>query len=279
MKLSNVLKIALVAAPLCLNSCKTKKTVATAPAPVNVEQQNFLQKVSDNAQVAKFITSKVKFQVKVGAQEMTLTGNLRMKRDDVIQMQLMAFGFVEAARMEFTTSYVLIIDRINKQYLKLPYNQIDFMRNSGLNFYSLQALFWNELFQPDHNAINQEALASYDTEDDGNNVIITYSKDKLSYKWLAERNTGLINIVNVLYKDKFHGSTQLNWDYQDFKTLGTKQFPTKNDITFTTPEKEIKLNVVLNYLKNETEWETRTKVSDKYREVSVDDILRRIMAL
>ena len=279
MKLSNVLKIALVVAPLCLSSCKTKKTVATAPAPVNVEQQNFLQKVSDNAQVAKFITSKVKFQVKVGAQEMTLTGNLRMKRDDVIQMQLMAFGFVEAARMEFTTSYVLIIDRINKQYLKLPYNQIDFMRNSGLNFYSLQALFWNELFQPDHNAINQEALASYDTEDDGNNVIITYSKDKLSYKWLAERNTGLINIVNVLYKDKFHGSTQLNWDYQDFKTLGTKQFPTKNDITFTTPEKEIKLNVVLNYLKNETEWETRTKVSDKYREVSVDDILRRIMAL
>lgn len=279
MKLSNVLKIALVAVPLCLGSCKTKKAVTTAPAPVNVEQQTFLQKVSDNAQVTKFITSKLKFQVKVGAQEMTLTGNLRMKRDDVIQLQLMAFGFVEAARMEFTTSYVLIIDRINKQYLRLPYNQIDFMRNSGLNFYSLQALFWNELFQPDHNVINQEALAAYDTEDDGNSVIITYAKDKLSYKWLAERNTGLINIVNVLYKDKFHGNTQLNWDYQDFKELGTKQFPTKSDITFTTPEKEIKLNIVLNYIKNETEWETRTKVSDKYREVNVDDILRRIMAL
>ena len=95
MKLSNVLKIALVAVPLCLGSCKTKKAVTTTPTHINAEQQNFLQKVSDNAQLAKFITSKVKFQVKVGAQEMTLTGNLRMKRDDVIQMQLMAFGFVE----------------------------------------------------------------------------------------------------------------------------------------------------------------------------------------
>jgi thiol:disulfide interchange protein DsbD len=31
-----------------------------------------------------------------------------MKRDDVIQLQLMAFGFVEAGRIEFTKDYVLI---------------------------------------------------------------------------------------------------------------------------------------------------------------------------
>lgn len=281
MKLSNILKIAVLAAPLCFGSCATKKNVTTTPpaTPEQLEQQNFLQRVSDNAQVTKFITSKVKFQVKVGAQELTLTGNLRMKRDDVIQMQLMAFGFVEAARLEFTTSYVLIVDRINKQYLKVPYNQLDFMRNSGLNFYSLQALFWNELFQPDLTNIDNKALAAYDTEEDGNNVIITFAKDKLSYKWLAARNTGLINMVNVLYKDKFHGNTQLNWDYQDFKAMGTKQFPTNNIITFTTPEKELKMNVVLNYLQNDTDWETRTKVSNKYREVNVDEILRRFMAL
>jgi len=282
MKLLNVLKIAVLAVPLCFGSCATKKNVTTPPPPVTpekLEQQNFLQKVSDNAQITKFITSKVKFQVKVGVQELTLTGNLRMKRDDVIQMQLMAFGFVEAARLEFTTSYVLIVDRINKQYLKVPYNQLDFMRNSGLNFYSLQALFWNELFQPDHAKMDSVALAGFETENDGNNVIITYAKDKLSYKWLAGRSTGLINIVNVLYKDKFHGNTQLNWDYRDFKTLGTKQFPTNNAITFTTPEKELKMNVVLNYLRNDTDWDTRTKVSDKYREVTVDEILRRFMAL
>lgn len=86
--------------------------------------------------------------MQVGAQDLTLTGNLKMKRDDVIRLQLMAFGFVEAGRLEFTKDYVLIMDRINKQYLKVPYNQLDFLRNSGLNFYSLQALFWNELFQP-----------------------------------------------------------------------------------------------------------------------------------
>lgn len=279
MKVSKIFRLAILVAPLLLGSCKTKKVVTEAPAPINVEKQDFLKKVSDNAQVSKFITSKMKFQVKVGAQELTLTGNLRMKRDDVIQMQLMAFGFVEAARIEFTPEYALIMDRINKQYLKVPYQQIDFMRNSGLNFYSLQALFWNELFQPSHTKVDGEVLASFDTEDDGDNMIITYAKDKLSYKWLAGKNSGLISIVNILYKDKFHGNTQLNWDYAEFKPMATKQFPTNSTVTFTTPDKELKINVVLNYLKNDTEWETRTKVSDKYREVNVDDILRRFMAL
>jgi hypothetical protein len=50
-------------------------------------------------------------------------------------------------------------------------------------------------------------------------------------------------------------------------------------ITLTTPEKELKLGIKLTYLGNESEWETRTTVSDKYREVTVDDILRRFMAL
>lgn len=77
------------------------------PKPPTVEemqQQTFLQKVNDNAQYAKFITSKVKFSIEVGVQRLTLTGNLKMKRDDCIRLQLMAFGFVEAGRIELTPS-------------------------------------------------------------------------------------------------------------------------------------------------------------------------------
>ncbi|MDD7075465.1 MAG: DUF4292 domain-containing protein, partial [Prevotellaceae bacterium] len=103
-----------------------------------MELQETLNKVLENQQTAKFITSRVKFQVQVGSQDMTLTGNLKMKRNDVIRLQLMAFGFVEAARLEFTQDYVLIMDRINKQYLKAQYEQLDFLRQSGINFFTLQ---------------------------------------------------------------------------------------------------------------------------------------------
>jgi hypothetical protein len=284
MKTSYFLKVAVMALPLVLASCGSKKKMVEEQKPavaVSSEQTAFLNKVSNNVQTTKFITSKVKFSVEVGAQDITLTGNLKMKRDDVIRLQLMAFGFVEAARLEFTKDYVLIMDRINKQYLKAPYMSIDFLRNSGLNFYTLQALFWNELFQPNRSKISAEDLQKFTTNTDNGDVVISLEDTKHDYSWLANEKTGLIKMANILYKDRFNGNTQLNWDYDDFKSLEStnKKFPNSMNVTLTTQKKEVKLGIKLNYINNETEWETRTEVSNKYREVSIDEILQRFMAL
>jgi len=283
MKKSSLLKVAVLAMPLIFAACGSKKKVVTDDKPVVVQagQAQFLQKVKDNAQTTKFITSKVKFSVEVGAQNIALTGNLKMKRDDVIRLQLMAFGFVEAARLEFTKDYVLIMDRINKQYLKAPYMSIDFLRNSGLNFHSLQALFWNELFQPNRTALSQEDLQKYKTTEAGDDVVISLEDSKIDYSWLVNENTGFIKMANILYKDRLNGNSQLNWDYVNFATLESNntKFPDDMNVTLTTQKKEVKLRIKLNYIKHETDWETRTEVSNKYREVSIDDILQRFMAL
>ena len=283
MKTTNFLKVAIMALPLMLASCGSKKKVVDEqkPAIVNTDQAEFLDKVIDNAQTTKFITSKVKFSVEVGSQDISLTGNLKMKRNDVIRLQLMAFGFVEAARIEFTKEYVLIMDRINKQYLKAPYRQIDFLRNSGLNFYTLQALFWNELFQPNHITLTAEDLKKYTTNTESEDAIISFEDGKLDYSWLASQRTGIIKMANILYKDRFNGNTQLNWDYTNFEKMEdtNKQFPNDMNVVLTTPKKEVKLGIKLNYIGHDTDWETRTEVSNKYREVNIDDILNRFMAL
>ena len=283
MKTTNFLKVAIMALPLMLASCGSKKKVVDEqkPAIVNTDQAEFLDKVIDNAQTTKFITSKVKFSVEVGNQDISLTGNLKMKRNDVIRLQLMAFGFVEAARIEFTKDYVLIMDRINKQYLKAPYRQIDFLRNSGLNFYTLQALFWNELFQPNHITLTAEDLKKYTTNTESEDAIISFEDGKIDYSWLASQRTGIIKMANILYKDRFNGNTQLNWDYTNFEKMEdtNKQFPNDMNVVLTTPKKEVKLGIKLNYIGHDTDWETRTEVSNKYREVNIDDILNRFMAL
>ena len=282
MKPSRILKIAALALPLMLVACGTQKKAVKetkTTTPTTMKAQQFLQKVNDNAQYAKFITSKVKFSVEVGNQQLTLTGNLKMKRDDVIRLQLMAFGFVEAGRLEFTKDYVLIMDRINKQFIKANYNQLDFMRNSGLNFYSLQSLFWNELFQPGKSKVTDELLNNYETDLIGEDAIISMENGKLSYRWLADKDGALIKMANIMYEDKIRGDYQLNWDYEDFRANGKKQFPFTHNILFNTPGKAVKMGMTLNYLGNDEEWETRTEISGRYREVSVDEILRRFMAL
>ena len=289
MKISSVLKIAVVAVPLMMVSCRShKKVVTETPVVVSPEQVELLDKVESHVQHnATFVGSKLKFTVKVGDQEISLTGNLRMKRDDVIRLQLMAFGFVEAARLEFTQDYVLIMDRINKQFLKAPYYYVDFLRNSGINFNTLQALFWNELFQPGKSVLNDEDRKLFTSQSLGDGEAIINFEDgdgekvrsKMFYSWLVNEVTGRIKMANIMYRDAINGNTQLNWDYREFKNLGPKLFPSDMAVTLTTPQKEVKLGIRLNYLNNDDDWETRTRVSDKYREVEVDEILRRFMAL
>ena len=291
MRSSSFLKFATLAMPLMFASCishkKAVKEEATVPLTVEQQEQKaFVDRVQDNVQSARFITSKVKFSVEVGAQKLTLTGNLKMKRDDVIRLQLMAFGFVEAGRIEMTKDYVLIMDRINKQYLKAPWMQIDFLRNSGLNFSSMQSLFWNELFKPNPVVIGKkvtvaDTTANFQTIESGDDMIIQLNEGKMDYSWLASKKDATIKMANISYKDRFspENSAQLNWDYDKFEMVSSKKYPTKHAIALTTAKKEVKLGMTLNYIGNETEWETRTEVSNKYREVTVDEILRRFMSL
>ena len=283
---------AVVVATLLVTSCstirnlvghKSNKSQVEASAnllPDTLQKDAFLQKVTENAQSARFLTSKVKFSVEVGNRQMTLTGNLKMKRDDVIRLQLMAFGFVEAGRLEFTQDYVLIVDRINKQYLKVPYAQLDFFRHSGIDFYMLQSLFWNELFQPGKSRLTDRNLKKFTTDAGADNdVIVSFENDVLSYRWLTERGTARIKMANVLYNNYLRGNYQLNWDYADFKLSNRKMFPMKHKVVFSTPDKDVKLDMILNYLDNDEDWETRTVLSGKYRQMPVDEILRRFMTL
>ena len=258
MKLKSIVRVAVLALPLVLVSCKShKKAVGNTSMYEQPQTADFVKQVRDNQQTTKFITSKVKFSVEVGPQKLTLTGNLKMRRNDVIRLQLMAFGFVEAGRLEFTKDYVLIMDRINKQYLRTPYRQIDFLRNSGLNFEALQALFWNELFKPnqgsdavvlDKSKKKDGSPSGFATIESGDDMIISLEDGKMDYSWLASKNTALIRMANILYKDRFKGNTQLNWDYSDYEVFSRKMFPKKHNITLTTPDKEVQLGMTLNYL-------------------------------
>jgi hypothetical protein len=283
-----ILKIAALALPLTLVvSCSSHRKVSKqksdsteAVAQIGpISQDAFLQKVSENALQERFVTSKVKFTVGVGAREMTLTGNLKMKRDDVIRLQLMAFGFVEAGRLEFTKEYVLIMDRINKLYLKVPYVQVDFLRNSNIDFNVLQGLFWNELFQPRTSKSKDDQLKNFKADMGNEDAVILLEDGKLSYRWLADKGTARLNMANILYADKFRGNYQMNWDYEDFQSYNRKYFPMDHKISFTTPDREIKLAMILNYIKSDENWETRTEVSSKYRQVTMDEILQRFMSL
>ena len=156
---------AAIAAPLLLGSCASKKAVADGTATSSTSSKHnakteaaddntvttmaFLQKVNDNQVYANDIVGNISFNLTAGSKDITVPGALRMRKDKVIRLQLfIPILGTEVGRLEFTPDYVLVIDRLHKEYVKADYSQVDFLRQNGITFYSLQSLFWNQLFVP-----------------------------------------------------------------------------------------------------------------------------------
>lgn len=294
----------MVAAVFAVTSCGTKKHLvkeepvvtptSTTPSgqvkPTDTKgmedlrKQHFAEKVLDNAVYVDNITSKIEFTVKSGSKEISVNGKIQMRRDDVIRIQLSVpvLG-MEAGRLEFTKDYVMIVDRIHTEYVKGDYNKVDFLKNNGLDFYSLQALFWNQLFLPGEKAITKDKLKAFtiDLKDNPKNSTLSLKRDRLSYVWQADNITGLIKQVDAQYSSQQSGNTKLQCTYDDFRSLGVKQFPANITLDMNTSAtqkaKQIKMNIRMKGLNTDSNWEPRTTLSKKYKEVTADDVLKKLM--
>lgn len=293
---TSLVKICLICAPLALTSCGAKKSLvkdnATVPttqaAHKHAEEMQlaFVQKVSDQKVYAKNIVSGLSFTANMDGKSITLPGALRMRRDQVIRLQIfIPYIGTEAARIEFTPDYVLVVDRLHKQYVKGDYNQLDFLRNNGLSFYSLQALFWNQLMLPGANRVSEGDLKKFDVNLDGmgQNVPIMLKNGNLDFTWQANRNSGLIAEAVVTYTSRSQGNSTLTWKYDNFKALGAKSFPATQEFSFATnatkQARKATVKLALDALKTSDDWEANTVVSSKYKKVDAQDILGKLLEM
>ncbi|MDO4159441.1 MAG: DUF4292 domain-containing protein [Prevotellaceae bacterium] len=289
-----IIKIALIAMVFAFASCGTKKALSDGGSSVagtsdasNAEtvKLNFLRKVYDNEAYTQNISSKIKFTIKNGSKDISVAGTMRMKKDDVIRIQLTPLGLMEVGRLEFTKDYVLIVDRMNKEYIKADYNKVDFLQRNGLDFYALQALFWNQLYIPGTQKITDSSLKSFDVtfDETSSNSTISLKKGNLSYQWKADNNTAQIREVNVGYTSKSTGNTNVNCVYDSFKSLGTKTFPTDMTMSVQTDAvkkaNDVSVNISISSFDTSSDWETRTSVSDKYKQVDAQDVINRLLKM
>ena len=137
----------LLIAVILLASCGSHKTLTEQPSGTTgassaILQRDFVAKVINNAVSTENIVGNASVTLQMGSKDVTVPGSVHMRKDKVIRIQLFVplLGS-EIGRLEFTPDYVLVMDRFNRQYVKGDYNQLDFLRDNGISFYSLQALF------------------------------------------------------------------------------------------------------------------------------------------
>ena len=283
----------IAAAACCLTvmvaGCASHKTVggtsgketATGNAQGAPEPLDFVRKVSDQKVYAKNIVGKMTLNVKMGSKDVSVPGALRMRRDEVIRIQ--AFIPIlgsEVGRIEFTPDYVLVLDRMHKEYIKADYNQLDFLRDNGLNFYSLQALFWNQLFLPGSNKVGEGDMDKFNVSATSEFQTVSLHMGNMDYTWSADV-TGRIAKAKVNHSSTSHGNSTLDWDYSRFVSVGSKFFPARQSFSFSSAAIKGKgatgVVIDMDEVKTDEKWEARTEVSSRYKKVEASDVFGKLL--
>lgn len=297
--------LTLAAAALILGSCASKKAaVDTAGTTLPKAQNNatagtqeasksnsaaalnFVQRVSDGKVYAQNITGDANIKLKTDEKTISLPGALRMRKDKVIRLQLFVplLGS-EVGRLEFTPDYVLVVDRMHKKYARATYDQVSFLAANGLSYYSLQALFWNQLFLPGKQKVGETDLKKFsvDLSAAGTTHPLTVENGSMKYTWNADKSSARILSARAAYTSKSHGSSSLDWTYDDFKSVGAKTFPAKQSFSFTTTatgeRKSGSVSISMSEVQTDSDWEAETKLSSKYTEIDVEDLFKNLVNL
>lgn len=267
----------LLVSALLLTACGTTKKAGEAGGN-DVQTVKLVDKVNANRLTQETLVGKMNVAIEAGGRKLSVGGSLKMKRNDVIQLSLVAFGFIEAGRVELTRDYILVVDRIGHQYLKEDYREIPYLQQAGVDFYALQALFWNELFVPGRK--DRVTTDDFKVSEIGQSVVLE-AKDtrQLTLKFVAALADGLIKQANIAEAGKVTGP-QLNWKYLSFGRVNRQNFPDKMQISADGLKDKYGITLSLSNLREDSKWETRTEINtNRYKKVSLSSILNRLMAL
>lgn len=277
---------------LFMASCATQKKAtdrndvssSVSTEHVAIQKLNYVRKVTDNATYSQNIVSKIGLTIGAMGKKTSVEGKLQMRKNQVVRITLSPLGIMEVGRLEFTPDYVLVVDRINKEYVKASYNDLDFLRDNGLDFYSLQALFWNQLFLPNTDRLTDSVLRNFDVDLNAtaNRKVMMKSKD-LQFTWITTPESGRIDAAQVEFgKGTAHSSTA-SWEYSGFTPLGKKQFPMNQVLSFSSSAlkngAKLSMTIKMKKITSDNDWETKTTLSGKYKEVNAEDILGKLMSM
>lgn len=267
-----------------LASCGSKKHVMgsdTGSVPgmgKSASVAELVQTINAKRITEPAISAKINLSLSAGTNSARVGGSLKMKRDDVIQISLVALGLMEVGRLELTPDYMMVVDRMNHQYVKSSYADVDFLSKAGIDFYTFQSLFWDELFVLNGNGeVPTGSMYSLKAATDG--IQLQNSKSN------SVALTFLVNAANMLVGETSFSKAEsetpvLKWKYSEWAKLGEQTFPGSIKISFTLDRNPVEAVFKISNVKPDSSWETRTEINrNRYSEISLHTAFQRIMRL
>ena len=273
-RIFQLLGVALMVAILA--SCSTTKSIKKSHSIEGMTETEFVENVIENAGGWNALTAKMYLSLDwEGKGETKVSGTLRIKKGEVVQLSIAPLLGIEVARAEISPNGILVIDRMNKRYVEVSFAEVKALIKADLDFHTLQALFLNELFLPGKGDLTARDASSFKVEPEAEGVWLNVKRAKrFGYHFLTEAPEALLKESYIGLNGTPYG---LRWKYDDFRALERKQFPVDMELAFEGGRKPVKAALALSRLSTNGDWEASTEVSKKYEKVELEEILKILL--
>ena len=280
------LAIALVMAFVsCRSSKKAPKEdtdITSSTAQVTTQPASDAQIVASvlaQQQTVKGLRSKVSVRLAYGGKSASASGQLKMKRDEIVQVSITALGIMELGRLELTPQYLLVLDRVNNQYLQVAWTDVPELAQAGVDFSTFQALFWNELFVP--GISGTPAATDFDVDRQSSQLCLKpkatrANTKKVAVNFLVGAANALVEQTSVVPSD---GRTKMSFQcaYSDWSALAGKKFPKTMNLNVSESNNIYALKLTSSSLQADESMDNlATRVPSGYKQVTLDQIMRML---
>lgn len=233
----------------------------------NRQKQELLAPLAQPLSGVDALTAKVAITADYGHYPISLRGRLRMRYDEVVQISITALGLIEVAFIECTPQAAYIVDRINKQYARIDYSS-GLTNSVGVNFSTIQALFWNRLFIPGRERAWEHTNKFNITPIKNGMRIEPTIWSLLNCQFATNSNCSQLQQTDLSLQNYV-----ATWQYECFQNIGEHIVPTMFDISVAHAAQTAKAQIALSDIAiNNTNWKTGVNLSN-YREVTIEEIL------
>ena len=248
----NIFLLSVLAASVLLNSCRSKKVIASAPAPsAELTFNQVMDSMMQNIPTFSAITAKGDIEFNSSGNSVSFSFNMRMKKDSAIWLSASPLLGIEAVRILLTRDSVKALDRINNIYYSDGYDAVNMLANADLDFSLLQSLIMAGYFP----SPGSDTLRSLYIENPNYLLTTVEKKNRLRSEeessglpftwdiWVSPLN----NRIDKMYIAEPAKKKNVKIDYSDFRDTGAGIMPFRQDINLADENRQKTAQIIISF--------------------------------
>ena len=255
-----------------MQSCKSKKHIlSTSPISNKVSEELFADVINTQLDFNTF-SSRININLSAGKKSISSKANIKILKDKAIQISVQPLFGVEMLRFYVDHNDVVILDRMNKRYVRESFASLYEIYPVGFDYTTLESLLTNRLFVSGSNSVTYSDFENFSTNLISDQFYLIKSVDKKSGIEYSFSINGNDNVSSTQLKETKR-KYELDWNYDEFVQNNEEVFPHKMKVELATPKRKANVGLEFSGIIIDEDFELQLSIPNGYERALISDII------